>query len=34
VTAVAGKFADDPTLDGIRDGIYAERDRQRDELGE
>ena len=30
--AVAGKFADDPTLVEICEEIYAERDRQRDEL--
>jgi hypothetical protein len=31
-SAVAGKFADDPTLLEICAEIYAERDRQRDEL--
>jgi len=33
-SAVAGKFADDPTLGHICAEIYAERDRQRDELNE
>ena len=32
VSAVAGKFAEDPTLSEICAEIYAERDRQRDEL--
>jgi hypothetical protein len=32
VSAVAGKFADDPTLPEICAEIYAERDRQRDAL--
>ena len=32
VAAVAGKFADDPTLQDVCDEIYARRDRQRDEL--
>jgi hypothetical protein len=32
VMAVAGKFADDPTLPDLCADIYAERDRQRDEL--
>jgi hypothetical protein len=31
-SAVAGRFADDPTLSHICAEIYAERDRQRDEL--
>ncbi len=30
--AVAGKFADDPTLSEICEEIYAERNRQREEL--
>lgn len=34
VTAVAGKFADDPTLQDICDDIYTQRDRERDELPE
>lgn len=34
VAAVAGKFADDPTLDDLCEEIYAERDRQRDEAGQ
>ncbi|MBI2478663.1 MAG: hypothetical protein HYV60_08530 [Planctomycetia bacterium] len=32
--AVIGMFADDPTLREIVDEIYAERDRERDELPE
>lgn len=32
--AVAGMFRDDPTLREIVDEIYAERDRERDELPE
>ena len=32
VSAVAGRLADDPTLSDICAEIYAERDRQRDEL--
>ena len=31
VAAVAGKFADDPTLQDLCDEIYAERNRERDE---
>jgi hypothetical protein len=32
VSAVAGRFADDPTLQGICADIYADRDRERDGL--